>query len=116
MSYILSIMVAYIIYSYRLNATWVKCHLVAINPSGIYHDYHYSSETISRIIGIFQRVVIDRIKIKQGDKSIIDFFCRGGRPGQTDQGGRGADHGKLTHQGGTHWYNRKAWLFIEVQG
>ena len=29
-------MVAYIIISDRLNATWVKCHLVAINPGGNY--------------------------------------------------------------------------------
>ena len=32
-------MVADIIYSNRVIATWVKCHLVAVNPSGIYHDY-----------------------------------------------------------------------------
>ena len=32
-------MVANIICSIRLNATWGKCRLVAINPSGIYHDY-----------------------------------------------------------------------------
>ena len=29
-------MVANIIYSDRLNATWVKCHLVAYNPGGNY--------------------------------------------------------------------------------
>ena len=29
-------MVAYIIYSIRLNATWDKSHLVAINPGGNY--------------------------------------------------------------------------------
>ena len=29
-------MVANIIYSYMLNATWVKCHLVAFNPGGNY--------------------------------------------------------------------------------
>ena len=33
-------MVAYIIYSDRLNATWVKCHLVANNPGGIYQGNH----------------------------------------------------------------------------
>ena len=33
-------MVANIIYSIRLNATLVKCHLVAINPSGILQDCH----------------------------------------------------------------------------
>ena len=26
-------------YSNRLIATWFKCHLVAINLSGIYHNY-----------------------------------------------------------------------------
>ena len=35
-SYIVIHMVAYIIYSDRLDATWVKCHLVANNPGGIY--------------------------------------------------------------------------------
>ena len=35
-SYIVILMVAYIIYSDRLNAIWVKCHLVANNPGGIY--------------------------------------------------------------------------------
>ena len=29
-------MVANILYSDRLNATWVNCHLVAFNPSGNY--------------------------------------------------------------------------------
>ena len=36
LSYIVILMVANIIYSDRLNATWVKCHLVAINPGGNY--------------------------------------------------------------------------------
>ena len=35
-------MVANIICSNSLIATWVKCHLVAINPSGIYHDYPHT--------------------------------------------------------------------------
>ena len=35
-SYIVILIVAYIIYSDRLNGTLVKCHLVAINPVGIY--------------------------------------------------------------------------------
>ena len=59
-------MVANIIYSNRLIATWVKCHLVAINPSGIYHDYrqkknkvlywcyypHQSRDSVSPVYGI----------------------------------------------------------------
>ena len=43
-------MVANIIYSIRLNATWVKCHLVAINPSGIYHDYRFFMSVLNDFI------------------------------------------------------------------
>ena len=38
MSYILIVIVACIINKDRLNGTWVKCHLVAINPGGNYQD------------------------------------------------------------------------------
>ena len=37
-------MVANIIYSDRLNATWVKCHLVAFNPGGNYQGNHIDEE------------------------------------------------------------------------
>ena len=36
-------MVANIIYSDRLNATWVKCHLVAFNPGGNYQGNYLNS-------------------------------------------------------------------------
>ena len=39
-SYMVTLMVEYIIYSDRFNATKVKCHLVATNPGGNYQGNH----------------------------------------------------------------------------
>ena len=60
-------LVVNIIYIDRLNAIWVKCHLVAIIPSGIYHDhqqiyvpsyYKLFLISLSLIIFIFIKFII----------------------------------------------------------
>ena len=39
-------MVEYILYSDMLNATWVKCHLVAFNPGGNYQGNPLNCTTL----------------------------------------------------------------------
>ena len=63
-------MVENIIYSIRLNATWVKYHLVAINPSGIYHDY----QLITFIIAKLKTRGLGALTIQ---KLIIGIHCNG---------------------------------------
>ena len=45
-------MVANIIYSDRLNAIWVKCHLVAFNPGGIYQGNLLPLPLTAKLYGI----------------------------------------------------------------